>query len=71
VLVTKCEVSFVNSKFYIKPGADPGGGGDRTLKTFEGNFFHHDFVQFGLFLSQQCCEVYFSYSNEQVMRLDY
>jgi len=40
-------------------------------KTYESNFIHHDFVQFGkqhsrykailssIVLSQQCCEVYF------------
>jgi len=57
-----------------KPGADPGGG-DRppTPKTYESNFFQHDFVKFGkqhsrykaillsIVLSQQCCEVYFMF----------
>jgi len=44
---------------------------DRPLKTYESNFIHHDFAQFGkqhsrykailpsIVLSQQCCEVYF------------
>jgi len=52
-----------------------GRGGSRgaiaPFKTYESNFFHYDFVQFGkqysryeaslpsTVLSQQCCEVYF------------
>jgi len=57
----------------LSAGADPGGGDcdDRPPKTYECNFFHHDFVQFGkqhsrheyivpsIVLSKQCCEVYF------------
>jgi len=46
-------------------------GGDLPPKTYESTFIHHDSVQFGkqharykaimpsIFLSQQCCEVYF------------
>jgi len=51
-------------------GADPWEAID-PLETYESNFIHHDFVQFGkqhsrykailpsVVLSQQCCEVYF------------
>ena len=54
------------------------------LKTYESNFVHHAFVQFGkqhshfkailpsTVLSQQCCEAYFiSLTVEPVMNLDY
>jgi len=36
-------------------GAVPGGGdwGDRPPKTYESNFFHHEFVQFGKTLDCQ------------------
>ena len=57
--------------------------GDRPTKTSESNIFHHDSVHFGKqhsrykailpsdFLSQQYFDVYFSYSSEPVMRLEY
>jgi len=59
--------------YYIayRGGSKGGDWGDRPPKTYESNFFHHDFVQFGkqhsrykailpsIVLSQQCCEVYF------------
>ena len=54
----------------IKQGGSRGGDwGDRPPKTYESNFFHHNFVQFGkqhsrykvilssIVLSQMCCEV--------------
>ena len=55
-------------------GGSRGGrlGGSPPLKTYEINFFHHDFVQFdkqhsqykailpSFVWSQQCCEAYFS-----------
>jgi len=31
----------------VTTGANARGGGDRPFKTYESNFIHHDFVQFG------------------------
>jgi len=56
-------------------------GGDRPPKTYEINFIHHDFVQFGkqhsrykailpsIILSQQCCEVCFIASSLSQYRI--
>jgi len=58
---------------HLYSGADPGGaiGAIAPPKTYESNFFHYDFVQFGkqhsrykailssIVLSQQFCEVCF------------
>jgi len=57
----------------VEPGAHLGLGDRGDIKTYESNFIHHDFVQFGqqnsrykaifpsIVLSQQCCDckVYF------------
>ena len=60
-----------------------GDWGDFPPKTSESNFSHHDFVEIGkqhsrykailssIVLSQQCCKVYYIYSSEPIMRLDY
>jgi len=58
---------------FLKAIFEPRGeiGAIAPPKTYESNFIHHDFVQFGkqhsrykvilssIILSQQCCEVYF------------
>ena len=65
------------------PGADPAEG-DRPPKTYESNFFHHDFEQFGKHHSQYKAIfrpffvtkvlwriLHLSYGNEPVIRLDF
>ena len=61
-----------------QPGADPGEeiGAISAPKTHESNFFHHNCEQFGkqhswyrvilpsIVLSQQRCEVYFTFLTE-------
>jgi len=45
----------------IRVGAGADRGGDRPPKTYESNFIHHDFIQFGkpsIVLSQKSCEVH-------------
>jgi len=85
--VAAFDAKALNYTGLLKPGVDPGGaiGAIAPPKTYESNFFLHDFVQFGKqhmrykailssnVLPQQCCEICFhlSYSNEAVMRLDY
>jgi len=53
----------------LRGGSRGENWGDRSPKTYESNFIHHDFAQFGkqyerykailspIALSQQCCEV--------------
>jgi len=65
-------------------GSRGGHWDDCPPKTYENNFIHHDFANFGkqhsrykailpsIVLSQQCCEVYFtSYISEVIVKLDY
>ena len=58
------------TRIYLETGADPGPGAIVPHKTYESNFIHHNFVQFGkqhspykailssTILSQQFCKVY-------------
>jgi len=64
------------------PGTDPGGS-IAFPKTFERNFFHHDFEEFGkqhsrhtaikpsISLSQQCCKGYFISLTTTCNEIDY
>jgi len=64
------------------PRADPGGS-IAFPKTFERNFFHHDFEEFGkqhsrhtaikpsISLSQQCCKGYFISLTTTCNEIDY
>jgi len=64
-------INTFRTEIKARGGSRGGGGAIASSKTWESNFTHHDFVQFGkqhsqyevflpsIVLSQQCYEVYF------------
>jgi len=76
---------FISSHLHSGSGSDPGVGAIGATKTYESNFIHHDFLQFGkqhsrykAILSSIFCHssvvgsiLHPFHNSEAVMRLDY